>query len=302
MNTKSQISNFQSQRSTNASRISFFRQKDKVWFIIWIAITTFIGIWDILFLNKPALKKVVTGFVNTFFISFLVILFTLLFGWLMTLWLNSLQTRKNQTGYLLVTFLLNLIRSIPQIVGILFGYIGISYLISQDVLHSNLIIFPLMAGTMSMFIFLELVDLMRERISHYKKLDFYNAMLVCGISERRIVNFDILWKNSRIHIFNKLISVFGIAVFLQCSVDFIISVGLSTNVNAVNLPATLGSLLAKIDSKQDILAIGHTLTHPTYLPNIFFGHLQGITVAFLIVFTLLSIYNISNGYAERHRL
>ncbi len=270
--------------------------------MIWLSVTAFVMIWDILFLNKPALRKVVNGFVNTFIISLLVILFTLLFSWLMTLLLESLQTRKNRVGYLCMTFFLNLIRSIPQIVGILFGYIFISFLISKDILRSNLVIFPLMAGSMSLFIFLEVVDLMRERIAHYKKLDFYNALLVCGVSERRIINFDILWKNSRIHIFNKLISVFGIAVFLQCSVDFIISVGLSTDVNAVNLPATLGSLLAKIDSKQDILAIGHTLTHLSYLPNIFFKHLQGVTVAFLIVFTLMSIYHISNGYAERHRL
>ncbi len=281
---------------------SFLRQTDKLWFVIWLVVTAGVGIWDVLFLNAPALKKVVTGFVNTFLISFLVIIFTLLFGWLMTLCLNSLKTSKNQTGYLLITFFLNLIRSIPQIVGILFGYIGITFLLSAGILSSNFIVFPLMACIMSLFIFLELVDLMQERIDHYKKLDFYNAMLVCGISERRIINFDILWKNSRIHIFNKLISVFGVAVFLQCSVDFIISVGLSTEVSAVNLPQTLGSLLAKIDSKQDILAIGHTLTHPSYIGNIFFEHLQGVTVAFVIVFTLMSIYNISNGYAERHRL
>jgi ABC-type microcin C transport system permease subunit YejE len=155
---------------------------------------------------------------------------------------------------------------------------------------------------MSLFIFIELVDLMRERIAYYQKLDFYHAMLVCGISESRIINFDILWKNSRIHIFNKLIAILGIAVFLQCSVDFIISVGLSTDVSSVDLPVTLGNLLAQIDSKQDILAIGYTITHPGYAVNLLFGHLQGVTVAFLIVFTLLSIYNISNGFAERHRL
>lgn len=283
-------------------KLSFINQKDKLWLCIWLIVITFVGVWDFLFLNKPALKQVVAGFVNTFIISFLVIIITLILGWCVTLWLHSLQSRKNRSGYLLITFVLNLIRSIPQIVGILFGYILITYLIDKSILHGNLVIFPLLAWIMSMFIFIELVDLMRERIEHYKKLDFYNAMLVCGISESRIINFDILWKNSRIHIFNKLISVFGVAVFLQCSVDFIISVGLSTDVSSVNLPTTLGSLLAKIDSKQDILAIGHTLTHPDYLSNIFFEHLQGITVAFLIVFTLLSIYNISNGYAERHRL
>jgi ABC-type dipeptide/oligopeptide/nickel transport system permease subunit len=155
---------------------------------------------------------------------------------------------------------------------------------------------------MSLFIMPEVADLMRDRIEHFKKLDFYSAMRVCGIPERRILNFDILWKNSRLHILNKLIAVLGYAVFLQCSVDFIISVGLSTNVNETSLPPTLGGLLATIDSKQDILAVGYTLTHPGYAPNLLFEHLQGLTVAFLIVFSLFCIYNIANGYAERHRL
>jgi hypothetical protein len=78
--------------------------------------------------------------------------------------------------------------------------------------------------------------------------------------------------------------------------------GLSTDVSSVNLPVTLGSLLARIDSKQDILAIGHTFTNPGYFPRLFFAHLQGITVAFLIVFTLLCIYKISNGFARRYEL
>ena len=286
----------------NRNKNSLITHKDKLWLFTWLIVVAFVGVWDTLFLNRPALKQVVAGFINTFIISLLVIIVTLFFSWCMTLVLHYFESKKTRVGYLLVTFLLNLLRSIPQIVGILFGYILVAYLIGKGILKSNLVIFPLLACIMSLFIFLEVVDLMRERIDYYKKLDFFHAMLVCGISERRIINFDILWKNSRIHILNKLISVFGIAVFLQCSVDFIISVGLSTGVNSVNLPTTLGSLLAKIDSKQDILAIGHTLTHPGYIGNIFFGHLQGVTVAFLIVFTLLSIYNISNGYAERHRL
>ncbi len=278
------------------------KKKDQLWFIVWVAVVLIVGIWDILFLNKPALRKVVTGFGNTVIISLLVVMITLIQGWCITLCLNTLQGAKNKSGYLFLTFLLNLVRSIPQIVGVLIGYIAVTFLIVKGTISTNLVIFPLLAFIMSTFIFLEMVDLMRERIDHYKKLDFYHAMLVCGISEGRIINFDILWKNSRIHIFNKLISTFGVAVFLQCSVDFIISVGLSTDVSAVNLPITLGSLLAKIDSKQDILAIGHTLTNPGYIGHIFFEHLQGVTVAFLLVVTLLCIFKISNGYSERHRL
>ncbi len=281
---------------------SFIRSRDKLWAAIWIITIIALGVWDLLFLNRPALKKVITGFINTFSISLLVVLFTLLLSWMLTLGFHFFEQKRNHAGYVALTFFLNLLRSVPQIVGILFGYVGIALLVDKHILSGSPAVFMSLAFCMSLFIVAEVVDLMRERIDHFKKLDFYNAMRVCGISESRIVNFDILWKNSRLHIFNKLIAVFGSAVFLQCSVDFIISVGLSTDINPVSLPVTLGSLLAKIDSKQDILAIGNTLFNPGYLPNLLFQHLQGITVAFLIVFSLFCINNISNGYAERHRL
>jgi len=280
----------------------FYAQKDKWWLMVWLSLTGLVFLWNLAFLNRPALLLVSRGFVNTLLIATLVVVFALVLGWMITLILVRLQSTRYHSIYLLIIFLLNIIRSIPQIVGVLFGYIWITYLIASNTLRHPFSIVAVIAGIISLFVFLEIVDLMRERIDHFKNLDFYNAMKVCGISENRIINFDILWKNSRIHLFNKLIALFGVTVFLQCSVDFIISVGLSTEVSAVNLPATLGGLLAKIDSKQDILAIGHTLTNPDYIRNIFFKHLQGVTVAFLIVFSLLSIYKISNGFAERYRL
>jgi ABC-type dipeptide/oligopeptide/nickel transport system permease subunit len=286
----------------HAMKNNTLNQKDFRWTIIYFGGLIAAGIWDLLFLNRPALRFVVSGFINTFVIGILVVVVTLTMAWCVTLGLNYLEERKNKTGYMFVMFLLNMIRSIPQIIGILFGYVAVGLLVQNGILRSNLSVFPLLSVSIGLFVFIEFVDLMRERISHYKQLDFYNAMRVCGISEARIVNVDILWKNSRIHIFNKLISVFGAAIFLQCSIDFIISVGLSTDVNASTLPATLGSMLANIDSKQDILAIGYTLTHPLSVGSLFFEHLQGITVAFLIVFSLVSINQISNGYAERHRL
>jgi ABC-type dipeptide/oligopeptide/nickel transport system permease subunit len=278
------------------------KNKDVRWALIWLVTTAIIAVWDIFFLNKPALKLVVTGFFNTFVIAFLVIIVTLVMGWMATLGLHYLQEGKHKTGYLLLNFFFNLVRSIPQVIGILLGYVAVGMCIQQGLVHSGFAIFALLSFCMGLFIFLEMADCMRERIDHYQKLDFYNAMRVCGVSQSRIINFNILWKNSRIHIFNKLISVMGIAVFLQCSVDFIISVGLSTQANQVTLPTTLGNLLANLDSKQDILAVGNTLTHPLYFPHLFFEHLQGLTVAFLIVFSLLCIHNIANGYAERHRL
>ncbi|MEJ2543873.1 MAG: hypothetical protein P8Y99_07375 [Calditrichaceae bacterium] len=282
--------------------IYIYSQKDKFWLIVWLGILAITFIWNILFLNKPALRLIIDGFLNTLYISILVVIFSFILGWIIGLVVVRFESSPFQLPYFLLTFVLNLIRSIPQIVGILIGYIGITYLITANIVNNAWLIMTTMALVISLFIFNEVIDLIRERINHFKKLDFYNAMKVCGISENRIINFDILWKNSRIHILNKLIAIFGSAIFLQCTIDFIVSVGLSTQVSAVSLPTTLGSLLAKIDSKQDILAIGNTLMNPSYFSHIFFEHLQGVTVAFLIVFTLLSVYKISNGFSERNRL
>ena len=101
---------------------------------------------------------------------------------------------------------------------------------------------------------------------------------------------------------HKLIAIFGVSIFLQCSIDFIISVGLSTDVSLINFPMTLGNLMANVDSKQDILALSNLFTEPGYLPFIFVRHLQGLSVAFCIVFSLLCIYMIANGFVRRHKL
>lgn len=281
---------------------NIYNQKDKLWLLIWTGGIGLLWTWDKLYLNKPALDKVEMGFLYTFIIALLVIFFTLLLSWSIAVGLYFLENARHNAPYLVASFLLNIIRSVPQIVGILIGYILITLWIQSGALRSTAAIILIIAFTISLFVFLEIVDLIRERISYYKRLDFYNAMLVCGIRESRIINREILWKNSLAHIFNKLISVFGITIFLLCSIDFIVSVGLSTEVSSANLPVTLGSLLAKIDSKQDILAIGNAFTNPAYFSRLFFAHLQGITVAFLIVFTLLCVYKISNGFARRYEL
>lgn len=281
---------------------TLYRQKDKLWLLIWLAGLGALALWDAFFLNKPAFQKLQQGVANTFFVALFVIFLTLFLGWAAGVGQYFLGKMRPRAPYLAATFLLNLIRSIPQIVGILIGYALITLGIQSGFISNPAVIIFLTALTISLFVFLEIVDLIRERIAYFKQRDFYNAMRVCGISENRILNREILWKNSRAHIFNKLISIFGITVFLLCSIDFIISVGLSSEISAVNLPVTLGSLLANIDSKQDILAIGHTLTNPGYFHNLFFEHLQGVSVAFVIVFSLLCIYKIANGFAQRHEL
>ncbi|MFN0158473.1 MAG: hypothetical protein ACKVRP_10425 [Bacteroidota bacterium] len=276
-------------------------RQDIRWFLLWAGGLTALGIWDAIFLNQPAFVLVQMAFAHTLLACFAVVVVSLTLGWLVGIALHFLESRQRAL-YLLVTFGLNIIRSIPQIVGALIGYVILTILIAQEVLQSPLSQLMWMSLVISLFVFLEVVDLVRERIAYYSKLDFFPAMLCCGIKESRIINRDILWKNSRAHFLHKLVSIFGAAIFLQCSIDFIISIGLSTEVSLSNFPVTLGSLLAKLDSKQDILAIGRVFSNMSDAPSLFFQHLQGLSLAFVIIYTLFCIYKISYGLVKQHKL
>lgn len=287
--------------SNHNARPVLFKQKDRLWFIIWLAGLALLGLWDAIFLNEPAFALLRSALLNTLIAGLLVVVFSLILGWSSGVASHFLETRWRVFS-ITFTFLLNVVRSIPQIVGILIGYVILTILIEQEMVQGQFVQLVWMALTISVFVFLEVVDLIKERISYYNKLDFHQAMLCCGIKEGRIINREILWKNSRAHLLHKMVSIFGIAVFLQCSIDFIVSVGLSTDVSLSNFPITLGNLLAKMDSKQDILAIGSMFSSVSNASSLLFQHLQGISVACTIVFTLLCVYKIANGLVKRYNL
>lgn len=286
----------------NALTATLYRDKDKLWLCVWIGGLAFLWLWNGFFLNSPAFAQLREASLNTLFVGVVVVILSSLLGWLSGLTLIFLDHAHNKVPYLSLTFLVNVIRSVPQIIGVLIGYVILTSLITNEILLNPYTQLLWMSFVISMFVFLEVTDLVRERVNYYQKLDFFDAMLCCGIPESRIINVEILAKNSRAHLLHKLISIFGTTIFLLCSIDFIVSVGLSTDVSLSNFPMTLGGLLAKMDSKQDILAIGGALSDWRNFGSLFFEHLQGISTAFIIVFTLLSIYKISNGFVKRHRL
>lgn len=285
-----------------AIRLKLPPEQHARWAVVWVVVLTALWGWDLLFLNRPALVQIQTAFFNSLTGGLLVVFFSMLLGWSCATALHYLEQSGNRSAYLLLTFSLNLLRSLPQIIGILLGYVVLTALILQDVLQAPLLQLLSMSFVVSLFVFLEVSDLIRERIGHYRSLDFFDAMLCCGIKESRIINTEILRKNSLAHLVHKAVAVFGMAIFLQCSIDFIISVGLSTEVSSTNFPATLGSLLARMDSKQDILAIGMAISDPSYITVLAFRHLQGLNIAFIIVFTLVCAYKIANGLVRRYHL
>jgi len=282
--------------------LNFTQKKDYLWLGIYFAGMAMLLIWDMAFLNKPAFSKVFTAYFNSLFAGLLVIIMAAFLGWGGAL--LEFYTKRNGNVFARTTFefLVNMIKSIPQIIGILVGYIFLAILISHEIVTGSFWQLVWMAMVISVFVFMEVKELLDERIEYFSRSDFFNAMLCCGIKESRIINYEIFWKNSKDHIFQKLISILGITIFLQCSIDFIVSVGLTSGISLSSFPNTLGNVLAKLDSKQDILAIGNLFTNPGYFPNLFTKHLQGINIAILITFSLLCLYKISNGYLRRKDL
>ncbi len=272
------------------------------WACFWAGGIGLLWIWDLLFLNHPALVLIRTALGHSLLAGLLVVVFSMALGWGSGLLLHFLEDRKNRGPLVAVTFLFNLVRSVPQIVGILLGYVVLTNLIVRDILRSPFLQLLAMAFVVSLFIFLEVTDLIRERIAYYRQRDFFDAMRSCGIRESRIVNVEILGKNSLAHLIQKGVAVFGMAIFLQCSIDFILSVGLSTEVSPTNFPSTLGSMLARMDSKQDILAVGMVFSDPSYLPVLLTRNLQGLTIAFAIVYTLVCLFKIADALVRRYRL
>jgi len=272
------------------------------WLILWVAGMFVSWLWARSFLNLPALGELEDAFLNSIIGGLAVVVMTIILGWATAISLDYFSRSGYWRAHIAGNFLVNLIRSIPQIVGILLGYIIVTRLmLSGDVGEPSQQLF-LTAVIISLVVFPDVVELIRQRIDYFRGLEFYDAMLCCGIPPWRIINSEILLKNSIAHIVHKAVAVFGMAIFLQCSIDFIISVGLTADVSSTNFPVTLGSLLARMDSKQDILAVSNLFTDPTYAGVLFTRHLQGIGVAWSIVYTLLCSFNIANGIVRRYRL
>ncbi len=273
-------------------------EQDKLWLFIFVAGLFLLFVWDLFFLNAPAFNRLIVSSVNTFLIALLAVAVSFLAAWGIVL-LKHFFIRSNlgAAAYAL-DLALDFLESIPQVVWVLIAYFFA--LIVVDLSGVALILFLVFIIS---FAFLnEVIEELENRINHFKKSDFYNAMLVLGIKENKIINREILWSNSLAYLINKGVNVFASTIFLICSVDFIVSVGLTSNIALSNLPGTLGSLLGNLDSKQDILAIGNVFSDPLYITELLTKHLQGVSTAFVLIFTLIAAYKISNGLIKRKKL
>lgn len=282
---------------------TMFRQRKEIrWLSFWLAGMILVWIWDAWFLDPLSYELLQAAVVHTFCGAAIAVAAALAVGWGTALSLYFLASGKKKFFFLPALFILNLLRSIPQIIGLLIGYILLSVMMENGLMQFAPVQIFWMACVIGLMCAPEIVDLIGERIAYFKQSDYFYAMQCCGMKESRIINVEILGKSSAAHLVQKSVSLFGNAIFLQCSIGFVLSVGLSNEVSLTNYPVSLGSLLAKLDSKQDILAVGSALIDPSYLPHLFFQHLQGVSVAAVIVFTLLCLYHIADGLIHSYDL
>ncbi len=274
------------------------KAKDKLWVVIFLVGFFVIFAWNYFFLNEDAFNKWIEAIFYTYSLAGVTVLISFLFGWGLALFKELAESRGNSAAVLFVNLFLDFLKTAPQIIVLLFGYtVMIFYLRNAPALS-----FVWLAFVLSLAFLNDVFDEMSNRIAVFRKSDFYNAMLISGIKESRIINRDILLLNSSAHLINRAVMVFSSAFFLLCSADFIVSVGLTENITLSGLPATLGNILAHVSSKEDILAVRELFSNPLYFPELFTTHLQGISAAAVLVFTLISAYKISNGIVERKRI
>lgn len=287
--------------STSKIKFQFF-SGDVKWLIILLAGLSALLAWDIFFLNKPAFSRVWSGFGNTLLVSLISLVTALLFSFGISSLITLSKWNENHKVTRIGEFILNLFRSVPQIIGLLTCFLILTLLVTSEMITGKFGVLTGFGISVGLVIFYEFSDMLLERVSWFEQSDFVNASRTAGVPDLHLLFVEIWWRNSRSHLINKLISGFGATLFLLCSIDFVLSVGLSSSVSAINFPPTLGSLLAHIDSKQDLLAVGILFSDPGYFPQLFTRHLQGFSVAFLIIFTLACLFKIGASYTRRKRL
>ncbi len=273
------------------------KARDKFWATVFVSAMLVLFVWNSIFLNAPAFDKWITATANTYLLGVFSTALAFLFGGAFVAVRIHAENKNRSLALSVLRLVLDFLKSIPQIVWLLFGYVFLIYNFSDTPLR-----YAWLAFVLALVFANEVHDEIIGRINFFKKSGFYEAMLAAGISERRIILRDVLLLNSLPHLINRAIIVFASVVFLLCSADFIVSVGLSNELSLSSLPVTLGNVLANISSKEDILAAREVFANPLYLPKLFTANLQGVSAAFTLVFTLISAYKISNGLVERKKL
>ncbi len=67
-----------------------------------------------------------------------------------------------------------------------------------------------------------LAEILRYKISYYRREDFYDAAIALGLSPANVVGRHIIWYNARKSIFSELAYMFGYAILSEATLSFIL--------------------------------------------------------------------------------
>ena len=271
------------------------QDRSKFWIFFFIISVSIIFTWNSAYLNDRSFYLIRTAYFNSLVIAFCSIVLVLLLTWFLSVIAITGERIKR-----FVYFFMNQGILIPQVLIVLFGQAFLNKLILSGFINSAFEYILFSSMILSIALFSETLTFFNNRIELLKERGFYEAMTSLKISKWRIVHFDILWDNSRKIIITKAVALFATVFFLQVIVDFIISVGLSRDLNQFNFPPSLGTVLADTTSKEDLLYVQHIFKNPGLIKNLFFRHLQGISIVAMFFVTLLSLVKYSSEKLSRN--
>jgi hypothetical protein len=272
------------------------QNRSKYWIFFFLISITVIFIWDKIYLNERSFTLVFNAYLNSILIAVLAIIIVISASWLLSL-LSSINNVLKQIVY----FFMNQGILIPQVLIVLFGQTILNILIVSGHLNNSIEYMIYSSIILSFSLLSESLTFFINRIELLKERGFYESMTSLNIRKWRIVHFDILWDNSRKIIITKAVSLFATVFFIQVIVDFIISVGLSRDLSQFNFPPSLGTVLADTTSKEDLLYVQHIIKNPSLIKNLFYRHLQGISLVAMLFVTLLSMVKYSSEQLMRNK-
>ena len=158
-------------------------------------------------LGKDVLANVLSGFRTSFVSGFLATFLFLAVG----LGLGLLIGFEGRTGSGIAGAVVSSLNSIPKFFALFLAFI-VTGRYSPFVLMAILGI--LSAPRLS--------EVLRFKISHYRKEDFYDAAIALGLSPVAVVGKHIIWYNARKSIFSELAYMFGYAILSEATLSFIL--------------------------------------------------------------------------------
>jgi ABC-type dipeptide/oligopeptide/nickel transport system permease subunit len=158
-------------------------------------------------LGRDVLANILSGFKTSFVGGILATSFFLIFGIGLGLFIGF----EEKAGAGVVGAVVSGLNSIPKFFALFLAFI----------VMDRYVPFVLMAilGILSAP---RLAEMLKFKISYYRKEDFYDAAIALGLSPIRVVGKHIIWHNARKSIFSELAYMFGYAILSEATLSFIL--------------------------------------------------------------------------------